>query len=199
MASCGHRGNPVGYLTAPSAPEAAFPGLHLTLGEVLASVLPPQAGLVKGRVDAMNRDEGQAWKIGELALLTGLAVRTLHHYDERRAPRCSDPPRRPQRIPIRQSRRPEPSCARSRYRCRSPSTTGPPKLRTWASPPPLGAGLAAGTTAARLRRRPATRSRPDRHHRVRHHNFVGLRSLTRSPSRERSHLREEPCCLRRIA
>jgi methanethiol oxidase len=30
----------------------------------------------------MNRDEGQAWKIGELALLTGLTVRTLHHYDE---------------------------------------------------------------------------------------------------------------------
>ncbi len=30
----------------------------------------------------MNRDEGQAWRIGELAPLTGLTVRTLHHYDE---------------------------------------------------------------------------------------------------------------------
>jgi DNA-binding transcriptional MerR regulator len=33
-------------------------------------------------VDVMNRDEGQGWKIGELALATGLTVRSLHHYDE---------------------------------------------------------------------------------------------------------------------
>ncbi|MGH3906132.1 MAG: MerR family DNA-binding transcriptional regulator [Pseudonocardiaceae bacterium] len=29
----------------------------------------------------MNGTGGQTWKVGQLARLTGLTVRTLHHYD----------------------------------------------------------------------------------------------------------------------